>query len=191
MAAPTNLERFLGGFAYFVESGITVDGQVISATIKPDVDPLANWSSRSLGSILALKHEVKTKDNSYQKPSASGGWEEVPRKFVIQDFLDLESREMGEQLLRLEFGLNAIIAEGTAQTPFADTDRRIEGWLRLQARQENGQDLAILDFWSTMELVSGIVADGKVTQPKFRFTVIKTVSGTAVAGNSVVFPATV
>lgn len=191
MSTPINIERFLGGFAWFVESGITVDAQTISPLIKPDVTPLSNWSDRSLGSILDLKHATKDKDNSFGRPAASGGWEEVPRKFVIQDFLDLKSREMGEQLLRLEFGLNATIVEGTAQTPFASTDRRIEGWLRLQARQETGQDLLILDFWSTLELTGGIVADGKVTEPAFRFTVVKTYNGALIAGNSIVFPATV
>ncbi len=191
MAAPLNLERFLGGFAYFIEAGTTVDAQVVSATIKPDVSPLTNWSDRSLGSILSLSHEPKFEDDPFKKPAATGGWEEVPRKYVVADYLNMESREMGENLLRLELGLNAKIEEGTAQTPFATTKRQIDGWLRLQARQETGQDLLILDVWVTLELTEGIKAEGKVTQPKFRFTVIKTVAGVAVAGNSVVFPAAV
>lgn len=191
MPAPLNLERFLGGFAWFVEAGITVDAQTISPLIKPDVSPLTNWSDRSLGDILSLKLGNKNEDRSYKRPATGGGWEIVPRTVVMQDFLELKSRQMGEQLLRLQFGLKTTIAEGTAQTPFASTDRRIEGWLRLQSREESGLDLLILDFWASMELTGGIVADGKVSEPEFRLTVIKSAAGVAIAGNSIVFPSAV
>ncbi len=190
MSTPANLERFLGGFAYFVESGITVDAQTISPLIKPDMVPATNWNTRSLGTILEIKHGTKDKDNSYSRPSAAGGWEEVPRKFVIADHLDMKTREMGEQLLRLECGLTGAITEGTAQTPYAKTDRRIEGWLRLQARQDTGQDLLIMDVWASMELTEGLAAAGKVSEPKMRFSVIKTYNNAVIAGNSIVFPVT-
>ena len=188
MSAPLNLERFLGGFAWFVEAGLTVDAQTISPLIKPDTIPLTNWTDRSLGDILSLKLGNKNEDRSFKRPGTSGGWEIVPRTVVMQDYLDLKSRQMGEQLLRLQFGLEVTIAEGTAQTPFANTDRRIEGWLRLQSREESGLDLLILDFWASMELTGGIVADGKVSEPEFRLTVIKSSAGVAIAGNSIVFP---
>jgi hypothetical protein len=188
MSAPLNVERFLGGFAWFIESGLTVDAQTITPLIKPDVTPLTNWTDRSLGDILSLKLENKNEDRSYKRPSTTGGWEIVPRTVVMQDSLALKSRQMGEQLLRLQFGLVGTIAEGTAQTPFANTDRRIEGWLRLQSREESGLDLMILDSWVSMELTGGIVADGKVSEPEFRLTVIKSYAGAAIAGNSIVFP---
>lgn len=189
MSAPINIERFLGGFAWFVEKGLTVDAQVVSHLIKPDVTPATNWTDHSLGSILSLVLDSETTDRSYMAPSVSGGWEKRQRGIVMRDFIQMKSREMGELLLRLQFGLNAVIVEDAAQTPFASTDRRIEGWLRLQTREEAGTDLMILDFWAELSLKKGIVADGKVTEPEFEFTVIKTVAGAAVAGNSIVFPA--
>ena len=188
MSAPLNLERFLGGFAWFIEAGLTVDAQTISPLIKPDTVPLTNWTDRSLGDILSLKLGNKSEDRSFKRPGTSGGWEIVPRTVVMQDYLELKSRQMGEQLLRLQFGLEARIVEGTAQTPFANTERRIEGWLRLQSREESGLDLLILDVWVSLELTGGIVADGKVSEPEFRLTVIKSSNGVAIAGNSIVFP---
>ncbi len=188
MSAPLTVERFLGGFGWFVEKGITVDGQVVSHLIKPDVTPLTNWTDHYLEDILSMKLGNATEDRSYNRAATTGGWEKVPRTVVMQDFIDLKTRQMGEQLLRLQFGLNAPIAEDAAQTPFASSDRRIEGWLRLQTREEAGTDLLILDAWGSLELTGGIVADGKVTEPEFRFTVIKSVGGVGVAGNSIVFP---
>lgn len=188
MSAPINIERFLGGFAWFIESGTTVDAITVSPTAKPDVMPLTNWTDHSLGSILSLVLGNEETDLSFSAPSATGGWEKRPRKVVTQDYLDMKSREMGELLLRLQFGLGPIV-EGTAQTPFASTARYLDGWLRLQAREEPGTDLLILDTWARMELKKGIIADGKVTEPEFRMTVIKTYNGAAIAGNSIVFPA--
>jgi hypothetical protein len=189
MSAPLTIERFLGGFAWFIEKGLTVDAQTVSHLIKPDMVPATNWTDRSLGDILSLKPGNKPEDRTYSRPSVFGGWEDVPKTVIKSDFFDLKSRQMGEQLLRLQFGLTGIIVDGVAQTPFAASTRSIDGWLRLQARQETGVDMVILDFWSTMELTAGISADGKVTEPELRFTVIKAVGGVAVAGNSIVFPA--
>lgn len=191
MSAPILTERFLGGFAYFLEAGKTVDGSAISATYKPDATPATNWTDGYLGTIISLSLDSDTEDRSFMAPSPSGPWEKKPRKVVLADYLNLKTREMGEQLLRLQFGLTDAIVEGTAQTPFNKSDRRIEGWLKLHARHEDGQDMAIVDLWCSMELTGGIKADGKVTEPEFRLTVIKAVDGTAVAGNSIVFPATV
>lgn len=188
MSVPILAERFLGGFAWFVEKGTTVDAQTVSHLIKPDMVPATNWTDRSLGDILSLKPGNVSEDRSFGRPSIFGGWETVPKSFVKTDYLDLKSRQMGELLLRLQFGLTSPIVEGTAQTPFAKSDRRIEGWLRLQTRQEDGTDMIILDGWGTLELTAGISADGKVSEPEVRFTVIKAVNGVAVAGNSIVFP---
>jgi hypothetical protein len=188
MSAPLNLERFIGGFAWFIEAGLTVDAQTITPLIKPDVTPLTNWTDRSLGDILSLKLESKSEDRSYKRPSTGGGWEIVPRTVIMQDSIAMKSRQMGEQLLRLQFGLETTIVEGTAQTPFANSERRIEGWLRLQSREESGMDLMILDAWTNMELTGGIVADGKVSEPEFRLTIIKSYAGVSLAGNSIVFP---
>jgi hypothetical protein len=189
MSAPALLERLIGKFAYFIPAGSVVDTLTVSATVKPDASPTTNWTDYFLGSVISAKHDPEIEDNSFKKASASGGFEKVSRKKVIADVITLKTREMGEPQLRLQFGLGAAIVEGTAQTPFAATDRRIDGWLKVHYRQEDGTDMAIMDVWASMELASGLTADGKTTEPELRFTVIKSVDGVAVAGNSVVFPA--
>lgn len=189
MSAPSLQEILLGGFAYFVESGLTVDAQTIAATVKPDVDPLTNWTDGSLGSILNFQFGEESMDSPYMRPLPSGGFEKVNRKFTVQDWVEIEAREMNELVWRLQHGLAAKIAEGTAQTPGTVLDRKIEGWLRLQGRIIGGNDRFLQDWWCEVRLIGGTVADGKVSQPKLRFTQIKAVAGVIVAGNSTNFPA--
>jgi hypothetical protein len=189
MSAPALLERLIGKFAYFIPVGSVVDTLTISHTVKPDASPTTNWTDFFLGSVTAAKHDVETEDNSYKKASPNGGFEKVERLKVISDSITMKTREMGEPQLRLEHGLSAVIVEGEAQTPFASTDRKIEGWLKVHDRQEDGTDLSIMDVWCSMRLVNGLTADGKTTEPEMRFTVIKSVNGVAVAGNTIVFPA--
>ena len=189
MAAPTLEELFLGTFCYMIPLGVTVDSVTVSATVKPDGSPTTNWTNYSVGSVLSFKPGVETKDRSYEAPSAHGGWEKRNKKVVIQDFIDLKTREMGELLLRLQFGLSGAIVLDAAQTPFAVTDRRIDCWLKFQARKEDGQDLCIGDVLCSVELLNGIKGDNNVTEPEFRCVVYKTYAGVAVAGNTIVFPA--
>lgn len=181
-------ELFLGSFAYIIPAGVTVDGTVVSATYKPDIVPLANWTDYGIGSVLGFVPGVEEEDRSYMGPNARGGWKKIPKRVVVQDYIDIKTREMGELLLRLQFGLAAPIVEGTAQTIFGSSVRRIEAWVKFHIRQENGQDLSIGDMYCYVELKKGLVADGKVSEPEFRLTCIPDVGGVLVAGNSIVFP---
>ena len=189
MSAPATLERFLGSFAYLIPLGVTVDGNVVSATSKPDIVPLTNWTDYNIGSVLGFVPGAETEDRSYMKPNARGGWTKVPRTVSISDYIDLKTREMGELLLRLQFGLGETIVEDAAQTIFGSSVRTIQCWVKFHIRQEDGTDLAIGDMLCYAELKKGIVADGKVTEPEFRLTCIPEVNGALVDGNSIVFPA--
>jgi hypothetical protein len=184
MAAPTLQEIFVGGFAYFIESGVSS----ASATSKPSSSPLTPWTDGSLGTVLDFKYGNAKLDSPYLKPLPSGGRELVNRSFVTQDFVTLKTREMNELVWRLQMGVTAKIAEGTAQTPGLALDRKIEGWLRLQGRVLGGFDRFLHDWWCEIRLEGDNVFDEKIITPSLRFTMIKAVAGVAVAGNSVNWP---
>ncbi len=188
MSTPALQEILIGGFAFVVESGLSVDGGTIGPTIKPDMVPATNWTDGSIGSILDFKFGTVEVDASYSRPSPAGGREQINRKFVTQDFVDIEAREMNELVWRLQHGFTSKIVEGTAQTPGLQVDRKIDCWLRLQGRVLGGLDRFIQDWWAECRLIQGTVADGKVSQPKLRFTQYKTAGGILVAGNSTNFP---
>jgi hypothetical protein len=189
MASPTLEEILLGGFAYFVEAGTTVDGQVVGPTIKPDVDPTSNWTNGSLGDVLNFEFDNEKIDSPYLQAQPTGGHAKINRSFVVQDWVLLQTRQMSEIVWRLKHGLAAKIVEGTAQTPGAKLDRKIEGWLRLQGRALNGYDRFLLDWWCEVRLESKNKFDEKVVMPVLRFTQIRSVNGVPVAGNSDNFPA--
>lgn len=186
---PTLSEIIIGGFAYFVEAGLTVDAQTIGPSVKPDNDPLSNWTDHTLGTVLNFKPDNVKIDSPYLEPQPSGGHALKNRSFVTQDFLVIQTREMSELVWRLQMGLTAQIAEGTAQTPGLELDRKIQGWLRLQGRNLTGYDRFIQDWWCECRLETGNAFDDKVVTPSLRFTLIKSVNGVAVAGNSTNFPA--
>lgn len=184
MAKPSLTEILIGGFAYFIPSGSSVDSQTVSSTVKPDTAPATNWTTNTLGDILNFKFGKEEEDASYLAPQASGGYAKINRKFVVQDYVTLKTRQMGEIVHRLSMGVTAEIALGTAQTPGLAQDRKIEGWLRLQGRQLGGTDLFILDWWAEARIEETGEFNNKVVEPVLRFTQIK-----GVAGNSLNFPA--
>lgn len=185
MAAPTLQEMLIGGFAYFIPSGILS----ASATSKPSTSPATNWTDNTIGTVLDFKFGNAKIDAPFLRPLPSGGRELVNRSFVTQDFITVKTREMAEIVWRLQVGFTAIIAEGTAQTPGLSMDRKIEGWLRLQGRALGGFDRFIMDWWCECRLEGDNVFDEKIVTPSLRFTQIKAVAGVAVAGNSTNFPA--
>lgn len=184
MAKPTLQEIFVGGFAFFIENGVSS----ASATSKPSSSPLTPWTDGSLGTVLDFKYGNDKIDSPFLRPLPQGGREKVNRSFVTQDYVVLKTREMNELVWRLQMGVTATIAEGTAQTPGLQQDRKIEGWLRLQGRVTGGFDRFLHDWWCEVRLDADNVFDEKVVTPSLRFTMIKAVAGVAVAGNSVNWP---
>jgi len=197
MSTPALRDILLGGFAYFIESGTVITDATpspytspytVSATVKPDIDPATNWTAHSLGNILDFKFGVEEEDYPVMRVLPNGSRVKVPRKIVVADFLDLTAQEMNELCLRLQHGVTTKIVEGTAQTPGATNDRRIDGWLRLQGRAMGNFDVFIQDWWCQVRLIEGTKADGKFSEPKLRFHQYKAVNGVMVAGDSCNFP---
>lgn len=174
----------LGGHLFFIEEGTTVDGQVVSSTIKPDVDPATNWTNATLGDVLNFKFGFEEIDASYTKFLTSGAPAKVDKKVVVQDWLVAKTRHMGELVNRLRMGFTAPIVLGTAQTPGLATDRKATGWLRMVGRKIQGYDLFVQDTWCTARLEESDMFEPKFVEPVLRFTMIK-----GVAGNSTNFPA--
>lgn len=186
-------ERLIGLFAYFAENGSSFDtgpSQTVTSALYPDSTPsaAANWPV--LGTVLpGASFSVEEEDDGYLAPSASGGFRKVDRKNVIQDMLTFQTREMSGLVDRLQHGLAAAITEGTAQTPFASSDRYIRGWLSIQARQVGGNGTGTDDFrwlaWVDLRLAEQPKYENKVLFPTLKAVVIPN------ALNSIVFPAAV
>jgi hypothetical protein len=183
MAKPALAEILIGAFAFFIENGTSVDSQTVSSTVKPDTDPATNWTAYSIGDVINCKFSEESVDLPYLKPLTSGGYAKINKKMVVQDFVTMKTRQMGEMIARMQHGLASAIATGTAQTPGISLDRKVEGWLRIQGRQLGGGDRFILDWWCEARIEETGEFNEKVVEPVLRFTQIK-----GVALNSVNYP---
>jgi hypothetical protein len=164
-------ERLIGLFAFFVENGTTVDAQTVSSTVVPDASPTSNWLS--LGTVLpGAAFGLEEEDDSYLAPSEAGGFEKVDRKNVMQDFLSLQTRQMSGIVDRLQMGLASVIVEGTPQSPHVQKDRKVTGWLLIQARQVGGNGDGTDDYrllwWCDLRLGDQPKYDNKVVSPTLK-----------------------
>ncbi len=160
-------EKLIGGFAYALEEGKTVDGDVISATYFPGVSPTTNWLSA--GDILEVRFSDKRETDPIKVPSAQGGYIEDEREIIVADYIDLVLRDFNEWVHRLQFGLISEIVLDTAQAIFTETDRDIQGLLKLQGRQQSADDLVRIDCWGKFTLIETPDWAAKYGQPVLRF----------------------
>lgn len=174
MANPATERLLIGSFAFFLESGTTVDATVVAAETvvspaagKPDANPTTNWSDYALGNVESAKFSVKTEDESFMVPSSAGGYTEEVEKRVVADLLDIKVDKASEIYHRLAMGAAAKIVVGTAQAPHTVLDRKITGWLRLQARKQAGTDIFLLDWWCELRLKELPEYGSKTIRPVF------------------------
>lgn len=172
--------QLIGCFAFFIEGGTTVDTVAVSATAKPDTDPLSNWPQ--LGCIESSKFETKKSNELFLCPSETGGYQEESVDKVMADFLNLRSNYMNEFVKRLEFGLQSKIVLDAAQAPHAATTREITGWLKIQGRKEDGNDDFVMDWWCKMTLTDALDRNDKTLRPTLRFQKLPS------SLNTIVFP---
>lgn len=172
--------QLIGCFAFFIEGGTTVDTVAVSATAKPDIDPISNWPQ--LGCIESSKFEPKKSNEVFMCPSETGGYQEEDVNKIIADFLNLRTNYMNEFVKRLEFGLASKIVLDAAQAPHAATVREIYGWLKIQGRKEDGNDDFVMDWWCKMTLTDALDRNDKTLRPTLRFQKM------ASSLNTIVFP---
>lgn len=173
MSAPATERLLLGAFAYFLESGTTVDSTIVAAETvvspaagKPDASPTTNWTA--LGDVESAKFSVVEAEEKYLVPSAAGGYDERVEKRAIADLLELKLQQSNAFVARLMAGAAAITL-GTAQAAHAVRDRYVEGWLRIQARKQNGTDHFLLDWWCQMRLKDIPEISEKTQRPVLEF----------------------
>ena len=63
----------------------------------------------------------------------------------------------------------AAVVLGTAQAAHTVRDRKLTGWLRIQARRHTGSDLFLLDWWAEMRLKDTPEISDKSWRPVLEF----------------------
>lgn len=173
-------DRLIGGFAYFVEEGVSVDGSAVSASYLPDNTPTDNWPSA--GKILNVTPSKEEVADSVNCPRAAGGWGKEDRMIVLADYLDFELKSFNEWVHRMQWGLASAIALDTAYAPFATVDRRIRGGMLLQGRHEGGTDLVRASVYCEARLTTAPSWSPNYGKPVLRVQILESTQ------NSIVFP---
>lgn len=163
-----NLEKLvIGGFLFFVESGKTIDAITVDKDTYPDVDPITNWNS--LGCISEVNFEPETETDTDYCPDPAGGYTKEDDERVVRDLIKFVTREHSEPFWRLLLGLNNEIVNGTAQTPLANNQRYIEGWLKVQGRADDGSDRIVMNIWGRLSLDANPKWSKDPTKPALKF----------------------
>lgn len=160
----------IGNFLSFVEAGETIDGVTVSAAAFPDNDPPENWPS--LGAISETDFEAEVETDTDYIASLSGGYIKEDDERVLSDYIKFKSRDMSELVWRLQLGLRDKITNGTAQTPFASKVRFIDGWLRVQAKAQDGLDRVVMNVWGRLRLDENPKYSKDPTKPGLKFQVL-------------------
>lgn len=180
---------FLGGLAFWAEMGREVDdgasGMVtVGQNVKPANDIANNMDQ--LSCLRGVRFEPKVKTVGTKNCFYGVNYNEEDVKRVVEDVVVFTSDDMDELVHRLQFGLSAAVEVGGAEVnAFASSDRKIYGWLKLQAhRPGSGENLLTVDMWGYLELGTPVEWQDGISQPTLRFVH----KGGSSLGTPIVFP---
>lgn len=147
---PLTLRPIIGAFAMFARAGDTIDTLIVAAETaaspaagKPDASPLANWLA--LGDVKEATPSVEERKFPYMVPLASGGHIKREQSQVVGDYWTIALEGITDIALEMMWGIGKI-TQGTPQIPGTILDRKIEGWLKIQKRLDDG-DFCLADQW--------------------------------------------
>ena len=163
-----NLQKLiLGGFLFFVEKGETIDNITVDPETYPDTDPAENWNS--LGCVSEVNFNKETETDTDYCPSPAGGYNKEDDEVVVSDNIEFITRAHSEPYWRMLLGLNNKIVDGTAQTPFANKRRYIEGWLKIQGRAQDGADRVVMNIYGRLTINDNPKWSKDATKPALKF----------------------
>lgn len=166
---------FAGAIVYFSEYA--------SGTSDSSTKPAANSSAwKEVGLVQRLKHMPDQLTEPYSEMTANG-WRNLKDVYTLADVFELTTREVSELFHRLDMGTSTALEAGTAQAPFAKSDRKVLGWIKLQHRQHSGTDRVILDAYCEVRLKTAPDIEKKTVEPIFELYVLTS------ALNALVIPA--
>ncbi len=157
-------------FASFVEAGTVVGDEenVVSRDFYPDAEgDLGVYSS--LGCLLQVSPETVSEDDIRKCPQGDGTYRQTNNPIVIQDLLKISLECTFEILHRITWGLKNKIANNTAQTPFANPDRFVEGWLIFEQRIPGGGTIVSAALYGRIYLDAAPTWSSAPDSPAIRF----------------------
>jgi hypothetical protein len=179
------LEKLIiGNFASFVEKGTVVGENTVDSGFYPeDEEDLDAWSS--LGCVLDATPEPEVETDSDYCPDAAGGYRKEDTDNVVKDVIKMTLKCHSEPIWRMILGVKAKLVNGTPQTPFANKDRFVEGWLNIEQRAQDGVARTLMVIYGRLKIDANPSWSKDPTKPSVRFEIL-TSSIASVEPNAIV-----
>lgn len=166
MAKLANSKRlFAGMITYFAKEA---DG-VSDLVTKPAAENAA-W--KEMACVSVCKHNPVNFEQPYSCPDPARGWIDRKNVYTLADMFDLTTEEISDLHHQLSMGLAEEIEAGTAQTPFAQADRVLRGWVKFQKRENIGTDRDRTDIFCEIRLKEDPATEKKVQVPVLELFVL-------------------
>lgn len=149
---------------------IAVEEAGVSDLVTRPIAASAKWLEL-LGSNSATPKPTKVSEiGDYVGPD---GWEEHKDEYTVADVFEVKGRYTTALHEQLFWGLAGPIVQGTPQTIFAVSDRKLRGWINIQQRMQNGQDRLVASIFCEIRAMDPPPWEKKTQEPTFEFRHIK------------------
>lgn len=169
----------LGSIVYFARAGDNIDGAVVSAAIKPDIDPVENWTP--IGEVLDLAPKGKRFEEETMT-GASGLYQRsdvVVTGFTLD--VDVTLNELTELTLESVFGAaGAIPLTGGTAGNFAPGagGGQIRGWFKCQNYSPGATERLVFDLWG-VGTFDTVKFENKIIKPVLKIMMLANPLNTA------------
>lgn len=147
---------------YFARSGATIDGDTVSKTYKPDIDPVENWTQFPY--VTQATFPAPPRDGRVMAPVAGQVHPVAHYPQPVRDF-SFTFGVKGMDLFAWESLLGT--SEITASSAFLPMGRTLAAhyWLKVQTYNQANQRVLAADLWGTLQVQSDVNIGGEGTDP--------------------------
>lgn len=175
MQLPLSAKLFAGKIVY-----IAIEAAAASDAVTKPISGSALWLELA-GVNSAVEKKEKTSE-SFDEMTADG-WRTGKDEYTTADMYELKTRYTTALYEQLRYGLASSIVQGTPQTPFVKSDRKLRCWANFQERMSDGQDRLALSLWCEIRAMDPPPSEKKTQEPVFELWVLRSTL------NSINFPA--
>lgn len=150
---------------------IAVYGAATSDSVTKPIAGSALW--KELLAVSSAVHKPTEVGEVYDVPDADTGWREEEDVFTVGDVFELKARYTTALFEQLRYGLAGAIVQGTPQTPFVKGDRKIQAWVNLQRRMQDGTDRNVAALWCDLRAMEPPADEKKTQEPVLKLRVLK------------------
>jgi hypothetical protein len=124
-----------------------------------------------LPGVNSATHKMEKTSENFDDCGANG-WTTGKTEYTTADIFELKTPWTTALFEQLRYGLASAIVQGTPQTPFVKSDRKVRGWLNLQERMQDGQDRNVLSIFVELRAMDPPASEKKTQETTYEAWVI-------------------